>query len=297
MASWPRRKSGGYGGNYGEELIRKGVHTTRPWVGNTIGATHRHEHDDGHGNYEGMRSEQAKMREGFSASETREILGLGVSFSLKSSAPVLEDGDIYGDCDVRSCEIGDSTGAGIARVARKKHRPGHEPTGRRSSPPRLASPTMHVEEGIPHRALWVGLLKDPLRRRVEGAAIAMERGKIKAKAQMIAEYQASRCTDDLEWDTMVLASKGCREDGVAEADHCWRPTSGAPGMEPGLEAGSYTIGPNMTYRSGRYRVRTSTLIRSLNKIRRSMRSTDCGTRINPMILRVPGAWRTDRALP
>src|SRR5262249_56847265 len=108
-----------------------------------------------------------------------------------------------------------------------------------------------VEEGNPDTAPYglgtYGSRSTP----VAGAAIAIAARKIKAKAQMIAAYKLEVHEDDLEWDIDGFRVKGLPEKFMGMKDICWIAyNSPPPGMEPGLEAGSYYDPPQMTYPFG-----------------------------------------------
>src|SRR3984885_14334632 len=80
--------------------------------------------------YAGLRKQQAAQREAFKRGETREIMGLGVSFFTEIvGAGPSKNCDILGIAMFDSCEIRlHPTGAGIARVGTKSTGQGHETT-------------------------------------------------------------------------------------------------------------------------------------------------------------------------
>src|ERR1019366_6295185 len=80
--------------------------------------------------YAGLRKEQAAQRAAFKRGETREIMGLGVSFFTEIvGAGPSKNCDILGIAMFDSCEIRlHPTGAGIARVGTKSTGQGHETT-------------------------------------------------------------------------------------------------------------------------------------------------------------------------
>src|SRR6202041_2857757 len=195
-------------------------------------------------NYAGLRSEQATMREAFRRGETREIMGLGVSFFTEIvGAGPSKNCDILGIAMFDSCEIRlHPTGAGIARVGTKSTGQGHETTWAQIIATEIGLPAdnIMVEEGntdtAPYGLGTYGSRSTP----VAGAAIAMAARKIKAKAQMIAAYMLEVHEGDLEWDVDGFRVKGLPEKTMSMKDICWAAyNSVPPGMEPGLEAVSY----------------------------------------------------------
>jgi carbon-monoxide dehydrogenase large subunit len=101
--------------------------------------------------YAGLRKEQALLRAAFKRGETREIMGLGVSFFTEIvGAGPSKNCDILGIAMFDSCEIRlHPTGAGIARVGTKSQGQGHETMYRQVAVTRLglAPEDMNVIEG------------------------------------------------------------------------------------------------------------------------------------------------------
>ncbi len=240
--------------------------------------------------YAGLRKEQADQRAAFKRGETREIMGLGVSFFTEIvGAGPSKNCDILGIAMFDSCEIRlHPTGAGIARVGTKSTGQGHETTWAQIIATEIGIPAddIMVEEGntdtAPYGLGTYGSRSTP----VAGAAIAMAARKIKAKAQMIAAYKLEVHEGDLEWDIDGFKVKGLPEKSMSMKDICWAAyNSVPPGMEPGLEAVSYYDPPNMTYPFGAYIcVMNIDVDTGVYKIRRFYALDDCGTRINPMII-------------
>ncbi|MFX7981095.1 molybdopterin cofactor-binding domain-containing protein, partial [Acinetobacter baumannii] len=77
-----------------------------------------------------LRKEQAEKRAAFKRGETREVMGLGVSFFTEIvGAGPSKNCDILGIAMFDSCEIRmHPTGAGIARMGTKSQGQGHETT-------------------------------------------------------------------------------------------------------------------------------------------------------------------------
>ena len=240
--------------------------------------------------YAELRKEQAAKREAFKRGETREIMGIGVSFFTEIvGAGPSKNCDILGIAMFDSCEIRlHPTGAGIARVGTKSQGQGHETTWAQIIATEIGIPAddIMVEEGntdtAPYGLGTYGSRSTP----VAGAAIAMAARKIKAKAQMIAAYKLEVHEDDLEWDIDGFRVKGLPEKTMSMKDICWAAyNSVPPGMEPGLEAVSYYDPPNMTYPFGAYIcVMDIDVDTGVYKVRRFYALDDCGTRINPMII-------------
>ena len=251
--------------------------------------------------YAGLRKQQAAQREAFKRGETREIMGVGVSFFTEIvGAGPSKNCDILGIAMFNSCEIRmHPTGAGIARVGSKSQGQGHETTWAQIIATEIGIPAddIMVEEGntdtAPYGLGTYGSRSTP----VAGAAIAMAARKIKAKAQMIAAYKLEVHEGDLEWDIDGFRVKGLPEKSISMKDLCWAAyNSVPPGMEPGLEAVSYYDPPNMTYPFGAYIcVMTIDVDTGVYTIKRFYALDDCGTRINPMIIEGPGAWRPHRS--
>src|SRR6202522_3422158 len=240
--------------------------------------------------YAGLRKQQAAQRAAFKRGETREVMGLGVSFFTEIvGAGPSKNCDILGIAMFDSCEIRmHPTGAGIARVGSKSQGQGHETTWAQIIATEIGIPAdnIMVEEGntdtAPYGLGTYGSRSTP----VAGAAIAMAARKIKAKAQMIAAYKLEVHEGDLEWDIDGFRVKGLPEKSMSMKDICWAAyNSVPPGMEPGLEAVSYYDPPNMTYPFGAYIcVMTIDVDTGVYQIKRFYALDDCGTRINPMII-------------
>ena len=154
--------------------------------------------------YAALRKEQAEKRAAFARGETRDIMGLGISFFTEIvGAGPSKNCDILGIAMFDSCEIRmHPTGAGIARVGSKSQGQGHETTWAQIIATEIGIPAdnIMVEEGntdtAPYGLGTYGSRSTP----VAGAAIAMAARKIKAKAQMIAAYKLEVHEDDLEFD-------------------------------------------------------------------------------------------------
>ena len=240
--------------------------------------------------YAELRAEQAEKRAAFKRGETREIMGIGVSFFTEIvGAGPSKNCDILGIAMFDSCEIRmHPTGAGIARMGTKSQGQGHETTWAQIIASEIGIPAdnIMVEEGntdtAPYGLGTYGSRSTP----VAGAAIAMAARKIKAKAQMIAAYKLEVHEDDLEFDIDGFRVKGLPEKFMSMKDICWAAyNSVPPGMEPGLEAVSYYDPPNMTYPFGAYIcVMDIDVDTGVYKVRRFYALDDCGTRINPMII-------------
>jgi len=240
--------------------------------------------------YAGLRREQAERREAFKRGETREVMGIGISFFTEIvGAGPSKNCDILGIAMFDSCEIRvHPTGAAIARMGTKSQGQGHETTYAQIIASEIGIPAadIMVEEGntdtAPYGLGTYGSRSTP----VAGAAIAMAARKVKAKAQMIAAYLLEVHEDDLEWDIDGFRVKGLPERFKAMKDIAWAAYNAPPpGMEPGLEAVSYYDPPNMTYPFGAYIcVMDIDVDTGVYKVRRFYALDDCGTRINPMII-------------
>ncbi|MBX6370054.1 MAG: carbon-monoxide dehydrogenase large subunit, partial [Rhodospirillales bacterium] len=153
--------------------------------------------------YKELRAEQARRREAFKRGETRELMGIGVSFFTEIvGAGPSKNCDILGVAMFDSCEIRvHPTGSAIARMGTKTQGQGHETTYAQIIATEIGIPAddIMVEEGntdtAPYGLGTYGSRSTP----VAGAAIAMAARKIKAKAQMIAAYLLEVHEDDLEW--------------------------------------------------------------------------------------------------
>jgi len=240
--------------------------------------------------YRQLRAEQAAKREAFKRGETREIMGIGVSFFTEIvGAGPSRNCDILGVAMFDSCEIRvHPTGAAIARMGTKSQGQGHETTYAQIIASEIGIPAdnIMVEEGntdtAPYGLGTYGSRSTP----VAGAAIAMAARKIKAKAQMIAAYMLEVHEDDLEWDIDGFRVKGLPEKSKSMTEIAWAAYHAPPpGLEPGLEAVSYYDPPNMTYPFGAYFcVMDIDVDTGVYKVRRFYALDDCGTRINPMII-------------
>jgi aerobic carbon-monoxide dehydrogenase large subunit len=240
--------------------------------------------------YQQLRAEQAAKRDAFRRGETREIMGIGVSFFTEIvGAGPSRNCDILGVAMFDSCEIRvHPTGAAIARMGTKSQGQGHETTYAQIIATEIGLPAddIMVEEGntdtAPYGLGTYGSRSTP----VAGAAIAMAARKIKAKAQMIAAYMLEVHEDDLEWDIDGFRVKGLPEKSKSMKELAWAAyNSPPPGLEAGLEAVSYYDPPNMTYPFGAYIcVMDIDIDTGVYKVRRFYALDDCGTRINPMII-------------
>jgi carbon-monoxide dehydrogenase large subunit len=241
-------------------------------------------------NYAELRAEQAQKRAAFKRGETREIMGIGVSFFTEIvGAGPSRNCDILGIAMFDSAEIRiHPTGSGICRLGTKSQGQGHETTYAQIIATELGLPadSITVEEGntdtAPYGLGTYGSRSTP----VSGAATAMACRKIKAKAQMIAAYMLEVHDDDLEWDVDRFRVKGNPERFKTMTELAWAAYHQVPpGMEPGLEAINYYDPPNFTYPFGAYIcVVDIDVDTGQTKVRRFYALDDCGTRINPMII-------------
>lgn len=240
--------------------------------------------------YEALRAEQKAKQEAFRRGETREIMGIGVSFftEIVGAGPT-RNCDILGIGMFDSAEIRiHPTGGVIARMGTKSQGQGHETTYAQIIATELGIPAddIMIEEGntdtAPYGLGTYGSRSTP----VAGAATAVAARKIKAKAQMIAAHMLEVHHDDVEWDIDGFQVKGAPERRKAMKEIVWAAyNQPPPGMEPGLEAVSYYDPPNMTYPFGAYFcVMDIDVDTGVYKVRRFYALDDCGTRINPMII-------------
>ncbi len=240
--------------------------------------------------YSALRAEQKARQEAFRRRETREIMGIGVSFftEIVGAGPA-KNCDILGIAMFDSAEIRiHPTGAVIARMGTKSQGQGHETTYAQIIASELGIPAddVMIEEGntdtAPYGLGTYGSRSTP----TAGAATAMACRKIKAKAQMIAAHLLEVHHDDVEFDIDRFRVKGMPERFKTMKDIAWTAYSAPPpGLEPGLEAVNYYDPPNMTYPFGAYIcVMDIDVDTGVAKTRRFYALDDCGTRINPMII-------------
>ena len=240
--------------------------------------------------YAQLRQEQKAKQEAFKRGETREIMGIGVSFFTEIvGAGPSKNCDILGVAMFDSAEIRiHPTGSILARMGSKSQGQGHETTWAQIIATELGIPAddIMIEEGntdtAPYGLGTYGSRSTP----VAGAAIAMAARKIKAKAQMIAAHLLEVSEYDLEWDIDGFRVKGNPERAKTMKEIAWAAYNAPPpGLEPGLEAVNYYDPPNMTYPFGAYLcVMDSDVDTGVAKTRRFYALDDCGTRINPMII-------------
>ena len=162
--------------------------------------------------YGKLRDEQKAKREAFRRGETRELMGIGVSFFTEIvGAGPSQTCDILGIAMFDSAEIRiHPTGSGIARMGTKSQGQGHETTYAQIIATELGIPAdnIAVEEGntdtAPYGLGTYGSRSTPVGRRRDRHG----RRKIKAKAQMIAAHMLEVHEDDLEWDVDRFRVKG-----------------------------------------------------------------------------------------
>jgi carbon-monoxide dehydrogenase large subunit len=240
--------------------------------------------------YKELREEQAKKREAFQRGETRELMGIGISFftEIVGAGPA-KNCDILGIAMFDSAEIRiHPTGSVIARMGTKSQGQGHETTYAQIIATEIGIPAddILIEEGntdtAPYGLGTYGSRSTP----VAGAATAVAARKIKAKAQMIAAHMMEVHEGDLEWDVDRFRVKGLPEKFKTMKEIAWAAYNAPPpNMEPGLEAVNYYEPPNMTYPFGAYFcVMDIDVDTGVAKTRRFYALDDCGTRINPMII-------------
>ncbi|HWW46442.1 MAG TPA: aerobic carbon-monoxide dehydrogenase large subunit [Xanthobacteraceae bacterium] len=240
--------------------------------------------------YKGLRAEQKAKQEAFRRGETREIMGIGVTFFTEIvGAGPSKNCDILGVAMFDSAEIRiHPTGSIIARMGSKSQGQGHETTWAQIIATELGIPAsdIMIEEGntdtAPYGLGTYGSRSTP----VAGAAIAMAARKIKNKAQMIAAHLLEVSEYDLEWDIDGFHVKGNPERVKTMKEIAWAAYNAPPpGLEPGLEAVNYYDPPNMTYPFGAYFcVMDIDVDTGVSTVRRFYALDDCGTRINPMII-------------
>ncbi|NBN78572.1 carbon-monoxide dehydrogenase large subunit [Microvirga tunisiensis] len=241
-------------------------------------------------NYRALREEQKQKQEAFKRGETREIMGIGISFFTEIvGAGPSKNCDILGVAMFDSAEIRvHPTGSVISRMGTKSQGQGHETTWAQIIATEIGIPAENimVEEGntdtAPYGLGTYGSRSTP----VAGAAIALAARKIRAKAQMIAAHMLEVSEYDLEWDVDGFQVKGNPQARKSMTEIAWAAYHAPPpGMEPGLEAVSYYDPPNMTYPFGAYFcVMDIDVDTGVARTRRFYALDDCGTRINPMII-------------
>ena len=240
--------------------------------------------------YDDLRAEQAKKREAFAKGETRELMGIGISFFTEIvGAGPSKNCDILGIAMFDSAEIRiHPTGSVMARMGTKSQGQGHETTYAQIIATEIGIPAddITIEEGntdtAPYGLGTYGSRSTP----VAGAATAVAARKIRAKAQMIAAHKLEVHEGDLEWDVDRFRVKGLPEKAMTMKEIAWAAYNAPPpNMEPGLEAVNYYEPPNMTYPFGAYFcVMDIDVDTGVAKTRRFYALDDCGTRINPMII-------------
>ncbi|MEM5585148.1 MULTISPECIES: aerobic carbon-monoxide dehydrogenase large subunit [unclassified Roseibium] len=240
--------------------------------------------------YRELRAEQKAKQEAFQRGETREIMGIGVSFFTEIvGAGPSKNCDILGVAMFDSAEIRvHPTGSVISRMGTKSQGQGHETTWAQIIATEIGIPAadIMVEEGntdtAPYGLGTYGSRSTP----VAGAAIALAARKIRNKAQMIAAHMLEVSEYDLEWDVDGFQVKGNPQARKSMKEIAWAAYHAPPpSMEPGLEAVSYYDPPNMTYPFGAYFcVMDIDVDTGVAKTRRFYALDDCGTRINPMII-------------
>ncbi|MBO6758641.1 MAG: carbon-monoxide dehydrogenase large subunit [Roseibium sp.] len=240
--------------------------------------------------YRELRAEQKAKQEAFKRGETREIMGIGVTFFTEIvGAGPSKNCDILGVAMFDSAEIRvHPTGSVISRMGTKSQGQGHETTWAQIIATEIGIPAddIMVEEGdtdtAPYGLGTYGSRSTP----VAGAAIALAARKIRNKAQMIAAHMLEVSEYDLEWDVDGFQVKGNPQARKSMKEIAWAAYHAPPpSMEPGLEAVSYYDPPNMTYPFGAYFcVMDIDVDTGVATTRRFYALDDCGTRINPMII-------------
>ena len=198
--------------------------------------------------YAALRAEQKAKQEAFRRGETREVMGIGVSFFTEIvGAGPSKNCDILGIAMFDSCEIRiHPTGAAITRMGTKSQGQGHETTYAQIIATEIGIPAddIMVEEGntdtAPYGLGTYGSRSTP----VAGAAIATAARKIKAKAQMIAAYMMEVHHDDVEFDIDRFRVKGLPEKFKTMKEIAWAAYNAAPpGLEPGSRRSATTTRP------------------------------------------------------
>jgi carbon-monoxide dehydrogenase large subunit len=240
--------------------------------------------------YPALRAEQKAMQAAFQRGETRQLMGIGVSFFTEIvGAGPSKNCDILGIAMFDSAEIRiHPTGAVIARMGTKSQGQAHETTYAQIIASEIGIPAadIMIEEGntdtAPYGLGTYGSRSTP----TAGAATAMACRKIKAKAQMIAAHLLEVHHDDVEFDIDRFVVKGMPDRFKTMKDISWAAYHAPPpGLEPGLEAVSYYDPPNMTFPFGAYIcVMDIDVDTGVCTTRRFYALDDCGTRINPMII-------------
>src|SRR5436309_4774752 len=174
--------------------------------------------------YAELRNKQGEKRSAFERGETREIMGLGVSFFTEIvGAGPSKNCDILGIAMFDSCEIRlHPTGAGIARVGSKSQGQGHETTWAQIIATEIGIPAddIMVEEGntdtAPYGLGTYGSRSTP----VAGAAIAIAARQNKAKPQTIAAHKLEVHEAHLEWEITGTRGNGLPEQSMSIKDIC-----------------------------------------------------------------------------
>ncbi len=235
--------------------------------------------------YAGLRREQTEKR------AKGELMGIGlVTFTEVVGAGPSRTCDILGVGMFDSAEIRvHPTGSVIARMGTITQGQGHQTTYAQIIATELGLPSdnIQIEEGdtdtAPYGLGTYGSRSTP----VAGAATARAARKIRAKACKIAAHLLEVSEDDLEWDIDRFKVKGVPGQEKTMVDIAWAAYNNFPeGLEPGLEAVDYYDPPNFTYPSGAYLcVVDIDKGTGVTSVRRFYALDDCGTRINPMIIK------------
>ena len=240
--------------------------------------------------YDKLRAEQAQRVAAFKAGQTRQLMGIGISFFTEIvGAGPSKNCDILGIGMFDACEIRvHPTGSAVARLGTKSQGQGHETTYAQilATETGIPASAITIEEGdtdtAPYGLGTYGSRSTP----VAGAACARAGRKIKQKAQLIASHLLEVHHDDLEWDVDGFQVKGMPEKRKSMKELAWAAYNNVPpGMEMGLEAVDYYDPPNFTFPYGAYFcVVDIDVDTGETKVRRFYALDDCGTRINPMII-------------